>query len=422
MDLLGLANYRVLTVKEQEHDFTIEAKLITSPICCAHCGSEQVYKHGIKHQLVMDQPIRAKRVGILIHRQRYQCQACHRTFFEPLFDVDEHHFMTNRLVNHIRREALRKTFTSIADEVGLDEWTIRALFRESTAHLSEKAIEEPVTVLGIDEVYLLGKPRCVLTDIERRCIIDLLRTRDKASVKNYLQRLPPSIRDGITCICMDMWQPYKQACNDLLPHAAVIVDHFHIVKLANTCLDTVRKELRTSLTDSARRGLMHDRYILLRRLRDLDERQRLIFEAWTENFPILKAAHTCKELFFEIWQADTRNQAETLYQIWQTERPDELVPAFQPLLTAMENWHQEIMAYFDHRYTNAATEALNGLTKIASRMGRGYSFEAIRAKVLLTGGLRAQPRPKYGENRTLHTGLSTFHVQQKPLSHPNSEG
>lgn len=148
--------------------------------------------NGVKHQLVMDQPIRAKRVGILIHRQRYHCRACSRTFFEPLKDVDEHHFMTERLVNYIQCEALRRTFTSIADDVGLDEWTIRSLFRESTAHLSGKAIEEPVTILGIDEVYLLHKPRCVLTDIERRRIVDLLRTRDKDSVKNYYVCQPRS--------------------------------------------------------------------------------------------------------------------------------------------------------------------------------------------------------------------------------------
>jgi len=61
------------------------------------------------------------------------------------------------------------------------------------------------------------------------------------------------------------------------------------------------------------------------------------------------------------------------------------------------------MAYFDHRYSNGPTEALNGLVKLAQKMGRGYSFEAIRAKVLLTGGLRTEQRPKYGTGKTLHT-------------------
>ena len=31
---------------------------------------------------------------------------------------------------------------------------------------------------------------------------------------------------------------------------------------------------------------------------------------------------------------------------------------------------------------NAYTEAANGLAKIANRNGRGYSFEAIRAKII----------------------------------------
>ena len=34
--------------------------------------------------------------------------------------------------------------------------------------------------------------------------------------------------------------------------------------------------------------------------------------------------------------------------------------------------------------TCAYTEALNGLIKIANRAGRGYSFETIRAKALLS--------------------------------------
>jgi len=388
LNFLGLAHYRLLAIDEHEKSISLQAELITSPSCCVHCGCISLYRHEVKHQPFADLPMRGKTVRLIIHRCRYRCRTCNRTFFEGTPEMDEHHFITQRLATFIASEALHRTFASIAQDTGMDEWTIRAIFRESTAHLTDHLIDTPVRYLGIDEVYLLGKPRCVLTDVEQHCILDLLRSRDKATVKNYLQRLPATLRNGITGVCMDMWQPYKQACNDMLPEAAVIVDHFHIVKLANSCLDTVRKELRASLTDVARRGLMHDRYILLRRFRDLNASQRLIFEAWTENFPILKVAHTCKESFFEIWSATTRDQAEALYQAWQHDLPTELVPAFQPLLTALENWYTEIMAYFDHRVSNGPTEALNGLLKLAQRMGRGYSFEAIRAKVLLTYGLR----------------------------------
>lgn len=41
-----------------------------------------------------------------------------------------------------------------------------------------------------------------------------------------------------------------------------------------------------------------------------------------------------------------------------------------------------ILEFFTHPVTNAYTEALNGVTKVANRMGRGYSYEIIRARLL----------------------------------------
>lgn len=54
----------------------------------------------------------------------------------------------------------------------------------------------------------------------------------------------------------------------------------------------------------------------------------------------------------------------------------------------MGNWREEMFAYFDHRYTNATAEALNGLIKIVNRTGRGYSFRRLRAKMLLSKGVQ----------------------------------
>lgn len=51
----------------------------------------------------------------------------------------------------------------------------------------------------------------------------------------------------------------------------------------------------------------------------------------------------------------------------------------------MDHWQQEIFAYFTvlgTSATNATTEALNGIAKLANRLGRGCSFEAVRVKLL----------------------------------------
>jgi hypothetical protein len=56
----------------------------------------------------------------------------------------------------------------------------------------------------------------------------------------------------------------------------------------------------------------------------------------------------------------------------------------------MSNWRPEIFAYFDHKATNAYTESLNGLVKHTNRMGRGYSFEVIRARILFGKGAQVE--------------------------------
>lgn len=53
------------------------------------------------------------------------------------------------------------------------------------------------------------------------------------------------------------------------------------------------------------------------------------------------------------------------------------------------------MPYFDHRITNTYTETLNSLIRVMNRLGRGYSFEALRAKMHFTEGLIKERKPKY---------------------------
>ena len=76
------------------------------------------------------------------------------------------------------------------------------------------------------------------------------------------------------------------------------------------------------------------------------------------------------------------------------ELPASVRYAFKPLQTAVEHRDAEVFAYFRHGATNAYTECVNGLIKIDNRMGRGYSFEALRAKVLLKHSRKLIPKPK----------------------------
>jgi hypothetical protein len=67
---------------------------------------------------------------------------------------------------------------------------------------------------------------------------------------------------------------------------------------------------------------------------------------------------------------------------------------FEDLIKAMNNWEEEIFNYFISPITNAYTESLNRLIKTMNHVGRGYSFEALRAKILFTQGYRKEKKEK----------------------------
>nr|WP_254843951.1 transposase [Virgibacillus dokdonensis] len=144
-----------------------------------------------------------------------------------------------------------------------------------------------------------------------------------------------------------------------------------------------------------RRQLMRDRYVLLTRRKDLNDfDDQIKLQIWTDTFPLLGQAYELKEQFFDIYEAESINEAYKLYQNWFSNIPKELMAYFGDLIKAVNNWEEEIFNYFNSPITNAYTESLNRLIKTMNHVGRGYSFEALRAKILFTQGYRKIKKKK----------------------------
>ena len=399
MNFLNLPKWEVTSVKESANDYRVEATYSETPTYCPRCHHQfpKLYRHGTREQLLMDLPSNGKRVGIVLDRVRFRCQECEQTFLQPLPDVDEGRQMTRRLVRYIEEQSVTRTFTAVAGDVGVDEKTVRNLFRAYVARLDAATVFDTPQRMGIDEVHLLRKPRCVLTNLTERTIIGVLEKRDKKSVLAHLKGMPDA--DRVKLVTMDMWRPYYDSVREAFPGAAVVIDKFHVVRMASVAMEQVRKSLRAGLEAKVRRRLMHDRFILLRRPHDLTDEQKETMAGWFKVFPTLAEAYRLKEDFYAIYDIPKKSDALAAYEEWERSITDrELLTAYRPLLTAVLNWREAIFAYWQHRATNALTEALNGIAKHVERAGRGYSFEAIRAKLLYSKTLQKNVRrPKYGE-------------------------
>ena len=393
-DFLHLAGWTSVQVHETEHDYHIEAKITTKPPhLCPHCwGLSEFEKFGTRPQVVLDAPVRGKRVGIHFSRQRYRCRKCQKISIHELPDCSDSHRATNRLVRLITEKSLRETFSKVAREVGVDEKSVRNIFKDWVAEQDNHF--KPITpeILGIDEINII-QPRGVLTNIAQKTIVDLLPKRNKT---NVIARLDKMETTKVKVVAMDMWRPYRDAVEAVIPKAVVVVDKFHVVRMANDCLETVRRQVRSSLTEHYRLQLKDDRFLLLKRRCKLNDFEKLAVETWTRNFPLLGEVYDAKESFFDFYECRVRKEAEDYLRRWKNSLSPEAEKAFKPLLTALHNWRKYILNYFDTpKVTNAYTESLNNLIRLVNRNGRGYSFDVIRAKILYSGGVRIAPKPIY---------------------------
>ena len=395
VSILNMSAYAVADLHENAHDYHIKASTKQSPLACIHCKHDKLDGFGRRERMIKDLPIHGKRVGLYIETRRFRCKSCGATFYESLPEVNDKRLMTNRLVSWIGHQAVKRTFTSIAEEVGVTEGTVRMVFKDYVSDLEKTVRFETPQWMGIDEIFLI-KPRVVISNIQNNTIVELLPNRNKESIIRYLRQLPGA--EQIQYVAMDMWAPYRDAVSEVLPGATIVIDKFHVVRMANDALEKVRKSLREQLTPKQRRGLMHDRFVLLKRERELNEKERALLADWTAKYADLGIAYRLKEDFFTIYESSqSKEEALARFEAWTRNVIPRVEDAFHDLIRAFGNWQPWILNYFDHPVTNAYTESLNNLIRVMNRLGRGYSFEVLRAKILFAHGAhkREHVRPKF---------------------------
>ncbi len=390
-NILNLPSYAISRIEKDGHDYHIWAEASGHPSSCQYCGRGEIVGFGRREQLIRDLPMHGKRVGIHVDTRRYRCRQCGKTFYEHPPDVDERRLMTSRLVDWVGKQSIKRPFTHLSDEVGLAENTIKNVFRDYINELERTIRFEVPRWMGIGDIHIIRKPRCIISNIERNTAVEVLGDRTKRTVMTYFQNLKG--RENVRYVTMDMWTPYRESVQALMSQATIVVDKFHVVRMANEALESVRKAQRAGISPRRRRGLTHDRLVLVKRRHDLTDEEYLKLAGWTANYPVLRAAYDAKEAFCGIWDMKTRPAAERAYEIWKGGLTSDVREAFRPLVRAVDSWWPHIFAYFDYRVTHAYAESPSHLLRVMNRLGRGYSFEAVRAKILFAEGSHQLKRP-----------------------------
>ncbi|TDE19266.1 ISL3 family transposase [Vibrio owensii] len=413
--MLNLNNVAVKTLDENEDSYVIHAESVVVVRDCPECRSADSVAIGKRVQRYVDTQMHAKTVRISFTRKRLKCKPCGKTYFEPLEWLHDDFRMPKRTVDYIVRRAAKVPFLSVASELGIDEKTVRNVFANYVSIIEGKHDWQAPRILGIDETHFSKKMHLVMTDIENRTLLDMRKDRSQDATQKAIMRLKGW--QGIEIVCIDMWRPYRMAVKQLLPDAIVVVDRFHVAKMANESMEKARKAIRKDLSDKERKKLKNDRKILLKRRDNIKGLNELAsFDFWTNEFPELMEVYNAKEAYLGMWDMPTRQLAEEYWENWKALSTPAVRHHFKDAIRAIDNWHEYIFNWWDYPYTNAVTESLNNTIKAVFRNGRGYSFEVLRAKLLYTkGGLETtvnslnQPIPEPTEMILIDEPEMSFH-------------
>ena len=225
------------------------------------------------------------------------------------------------------------------------------------------------------------KYQLILTDLEHNKIFDILPSRKKEYVKEYLKEFQN--RNEVEYFVMDMAGNYKDMAW-LFPKAKVLVDKFHYVRQVYWALDNVRKRIQKQFIKEKRIYFKHSKKLLYKDYTKLErEEQQQLYNMLSQSEEF-RQAWLLKEHFIDFKRSRTTEQAEKELHIWLLEAEEYEIPEFKAATTAFHNWAREILNSITYNMTNARTEGYNNKIKVLKRNAYGYrSFENFRRRILL---------------------------------------
>jgi len=423
--LLGLDGFRVLDVSEVPDEVTVTIETTRERVGCARCGV-RAEAHDRMRVEIRDLACFGRPARLVWVKRRWRCveAACDaKTWTERSEHVDAQVVLTRRAGVEVCRQVGEnaRPVAGLARELGVCWWTVmNAVIEHGTPLVDDPDRVGAVAQLGVDETSLLKANRehatvyvTGLVDLEARKMIDMVEGNSATDLRRWCAGADPAWLAGIKVVATDLTEHYRAGMSPHLDHVTRVADPFHVVRVANRCLDQVRRRVQNDTL--GHRGRTHDplyriRKILLTGNERLDDtgRQRMLLglRVGDPNDEVV-GAWLAKESVRDVYLAANRADAEVLLDKAIIGCREDDVAEIRSLGATLGKWRAEILARHDTGASNGPTESLNLLVKKVKRCGHGFRrFEHYRLRVLLhTGGVTwpTRPSPPRIRTRTPHS-------------------
>ncbi len=406
--LVGLPDVGVLGVDDEDGvPVRIHIETPDTRPGCPTCGVLAVAKDRTPVAFV-DLPVFGRPASLVWHKRRWSCEdpdCPNRTWTEEDPRIAFPRLaMTSRAGRWATEQVGRhgRSVNEVAKDLGCDWHTVN----DTVCDYGEALVDDPdrygtVRALGMDEVLFVRRGTyrkkeftTQLVDVEGAQLLDIVPGRSGDAPKRWLEEKGEEWRSTVKVGTIDLSGPYRAVFDEKLPHVTQVADPFHVVKLANTKLDEVRRRVQNETL--GHRGRKDDPLYRCRRL--LSKAQERLDGPGEEKLLGLLRAGDPKGEVTTAWHAKeavrqiyVHDDAE-LASVWVDQlivdmSSEDKPPEVRSLARTLTRWKSHIVAWHKVKLTNGPTEAANNLIKRVKRTAFGFrSFRNYRIRSLLYAG------------------------------------
>ncbi len=405
--LVGLKDIRVLHYKRTGSDVELLIEQAVDDVRCSGCGLRaQVKERPVVRYIDLPVYGTPMRLGWKKHRMRCINARC------PMrsWVLGDHRIaaksclLTTRAAKWATAQVgTGRTVAEVAGELACDWHTVNdavTTYGKALLEADRKRLNR-TTAIGLDETNFVHLGRTshaqyatTVADVENHQIIDILPTRNFTEVARWLDKQPEGWKQRIRFGALDMSNTYAAVYSVVLPRADQVVDPFHVIALANRCLDSVRR--RVQAERFGRRNKGNDPLYRARRVLVMGE-DKLDGDATARLWSLLELgdpdgevaiAYRIKERLRDFYRTADPDDARQVLEQLKTHCLKAAMPLeVQRLGRTIRDWFDKICNFHIARVSNGPTEALNNLIKRIKRIGFGFrNFDNYRIRALLYAG------------------------------------
>jgi transposase len=382
LDIPDVEVIDIKTNKRGDYVITVESSLDSAT--CQRCGREVSKFHSHDRAIILRHlPILGHQVYIRLRPKRYECPHCsskqHRkTSTQQLSWYRPKSPHTRAYEEQVLLQLVNSTIQDVALKEKLGYEAVVGIIKRSVVTQVDWFEFERLEVIGLDEIALKKGHSDFVVIVTARLgngqvkVLAVLPNRKKETVKAFLTRIPTRLQRTIHTVCTDMWKAYLNAAKEVLGEAVVVVDRYHVAKKYRDCADKLRKQelkrLKAELSADEYDTIKGTMWPFKKNKADLNPHETELLDRLFVYSPSSKSAYDFREELTAIFEKDlTKTQATAAIKEWhQAVKASELT-CFDPFLTTLDTYLDEITNYFLHRHNSGFVEGINNKIKVLKR-------------------------------------------------------